>query len=168
MPLLRLPISSAPSSAPRTRPRPPESDCTADDRGSDRVELEEQARRAADRAADTRRQRHAGDAVAEAGDDEVPENDPLEIDAREPRRLGISADGVEPGAIAGAAHQELRGDRADCDEQDQVRNALTGYDPDRDTAATNAGAAARRRSRRNCCTNPSDWPRSSSNRRRAT
>ena len=49
---------------------------TANDRRSDRVELKEQSRRAADRAADARRERDAGHPIAEAGDDEVPENRP--------------------------------------------------------------------------------------------
>ena len=47
----------------------------ADDRGGDGVELEEEAGAAGDRAADPRRQRDAGDAVGEPGDEEVDEDD---------------------------------------------------------------------------------------------
>ena len=96
----------------------------ADDRGGDGVELEEEAGTPADGAADPRRQRDAGDAVAEAGDEEVAEDRPADIDARQPRRLRVAADGVELRAEPRAAHHELGGDRAGGDEEDEVGDAL--------------------------------------------
>ena len=67
------------------------------------------------------------------------------IDAGQPRRLRVAADRIELRAEAGAAHDELGGEGADRDEQDEVGDAL----PARRsrcamTAATIAGASSAR------------------------
>jgi branched-chain amino acid transport system permease protein len=55
--------------------------CAANDCGGDRVEFQEQACRAADRPAYPSGQCDPSDAVAEACDNKIPENYPLDIDA---------------------------------------------------------------------------------------
>ena len=77
MPLFRLPISKAADQGAEHAALAAAQGRAADDRGGDRVELEEQAGAAADGSADPRRERDAGDAVGDAGQDEVPEHDGL-------------------------------------------------------------------------------------------
>ena len=55
----------------------------------------------------------------------------LDLDAGEPRRFRVAADGIELRAEAGAAHQDVGGDGADGDEHDEVRHALPRGEPDR-------------------------------------
>ena len=49
----------------------------------------------------------------------------------EPRRFGVAADRVELRAEAGAAHDELGGEGAERDEEDEIGDALPGHDPER-------------------------------------
>ena len=70
--------------------------------------------------------------------------DPLHIDARQARRLRVSADRVETRAEARPPHEDFRRHRANGDEQDEVGNALAGNEPDRQSAAATIARAAMR------------------------